>query len=62
MERGAGKEFLGQGWAFPPRVGQDTGRIAMTAHEEDIKQSIRIIVGLCVRTSVAASMIWCSTW
>lgn len=44
MERNAGKEFLGRGWAFPPRVEQDTGRIVMTAHEEDIKQSIRIIV------------------
>lgn len=44
MEGGIGKEFLGQGWAFPPDVERDTGRAVMIAHEEDIRQSIRIIV------------------
>lgn len=44
MEGGIGKAFLGEGWTFPPRVEPDTGRIAMIAHEEDIRESIRIIV------------------
>jgi Bacteriophage baseplate protein W len=38
------KAFLGVGWAFPPCVAPDGGtRIAM--YEEDIQQSIRIILG-----------------
>jgi uncharacterized protein len=44
MTFGDGKEFLGRGWAFPPAVGLDTGRIVSTAYEEDVKQSIRIIL------------------
>ena len=38
------KAFLGKGWAFPPSV-PVTGTPAMTAYEEDIQQSIRIILG-----------------
>ncbi len=38
------KTFLGQGWAFP--VGTDTsGEIALVAHEEDVRQAIRLILG-----------------
>lgn len=38
------KAFLGQGWGFPLQLDQ-TGEIALSAHEEDIRQSIRIILG-----------------
>jgi hypothetical protein len=38
------KEFLGRGWKFPVAVNPTTGRIAMSEHEEDIKESIRIIL------------------
>ncbi|HYG81477.1 MAG TPA: GPW/gp25 family protein [Pyrinomonadaceae bacterium] len=38
------KEFLGRGWKFPVAVDPTTGRIAMSEYEEDIKESIRIIV------------------
>ena len=38
------KEFLGRGWKFPVAVNPATGRIAMSEFEEDIKESIRIIV------------------
>jgi phage baseplate assembly protein W len=38
------KEFLGSGWAFPPALDPD-GRIALAAHEEDIRQAIRVILG-----------------
>ena len=38
------KEFLGRGWKFPVAVNPVTGRIAMSEFEEDIKESIRIIL------------------
>lgn len=41
----AGKAFMGRGWAFPFRVEPATGRIATAADEDDIQQSIRIILG-----------------
>lgn len=39
-----GKEFMGRGWAFPVRVEPATGRIATAADEEDIQESILIIL------------------
>ncbi len=38
------KAFLGIGWAFPPGVEAD-GAPAMAAHQEDIHQALRIILG-----------------
>ncbi|MEO7143713.1 MAG: GPW/gp25 family protein [Bryobacteraceae bacterium] len=38
------KAFLGVGWAFAPCVERD-GHIALVQYEEDIRQSIRIILG-----------------
>jgi phage baseplate assembly protein W len=37
------KDFLGRGWKFPvqPDV---TGRVVMSAYEEDVRESIRIIL------------------
>lgn len=40
-----GKEFMGRGWAYPFRFEPTTGGIATIADEEDIRQSIRIILG-----------------
>jgi len=37
-------DFLGTGWAFPVRVHPLTGRIATASGEDDIEQSIRIIL------------------
>lgn len=38
------KDFLGVGWKYP--VNPDaTGKIAMSKHEEDIRESILIILG-----------------
>lgn len=37
------KEFLGVGWAFPVRPGADGG-VELVAYEQDIEQSIRIIL------------------
>jgi phage baseplate assembly protein W len=38
-----GNAFLGRGWAFP--VEQAEGDVAMAEYEEDVRQSIRIILG-----------------
>ncbi len=37
--------FLGRGWAFPLRLDPATGRAAMVAAEEDIAESLRILMG-----------------
>jgi phage baseplate assembly protein W len=36
--------FLGTGWSFPPRFNQDTGTVEMVSDEEDIVQSLEIIL------------------
>jgi phage baseplate assembly protein W len=40
-----GREFLGVGWAFPVAVATDTGLVELARYEEDIRESIRIILG-----------------
>ncbi len=36
-------DFLGSGWAFPFRIGP-TGGIALSRHERDVEEAIRIIL------------------
>jgi phage baseplate assembly protein W len=38
------KEFLGRGWAYPVGLDRSTGEVADAAYEEDVRQSIRIII------------------
>ena len=38
------KAFLGRGFAFPPKIDPATGHFEMTEDEEDIRQSIYIIL------------------
>jgi len=38
------KDFLGRGWAMPVDVNPYTGFVATAEYEEDIRQSIRIIL------------------
>jgi phage baseplate assembly protein W len=38
------KDFLGRGWAMPVELDPRTGRVASVAYEEDIRQSIMIIL------------------
>jgi phage baseplate assembly protein W len=40
-----GNAFLGRGWKFPIQVDETTGRIMTSEFEEDIAESIRIIIG-----------------
>ena len=44
-EKSVGKEFLGQGLKFPLQVDPRTGKIAMVSAEDDIRESIGIILG-----------------
>lgn len=39
------RDFLGCGWSFPPRINPTTGRFVLSSEEENIRQSIRIILG-----------------
>ncbi len=36
--------FLGTGWAFPPSFDTDTGTVTLVSNEEDIKQSLNILL------------------
>ena len=44
MDQRQDKAFLGRGWGFPVQAGPD-GEVTMTEFEQDIRQSIRIILG-----------------
>ena len=39
------KGFLGTGFKFPVQVDENTGRVKTSSFEEDIEESIRIILG-----------------
>ncbi len=41
---GQNSSFLGIGWSFPPTFNQDTGTVEMVSDEEDIVQSLEIIL------------------
>lgn len=41
---GERKDFLGRGWAMPVGLDPRAGTVATVAYEEDIRQSIRIIL------------------
>lgn len=43
MDTGAGDSFLGSGWAFPPRFRPD-GALGMASGEQDIRESLHIIL------------------
>jgi phage baseplate assembly protein W len=44
MDKEAEKSFLGIGWSFPVAF-DATGEVAQSAYEDDIRESIRIILG-----------------
>lgn len=43
MSADAGHSFLGSGWAFPPRFRRD-GKLDMVGDEQDIRESLQIIL------------------
>lgn len=38
------EEFIGAGWSFPVRT-DATGRVALVSHEQEVEESIRLILG-----------------
>jgi hypothetical protein len=40
----ATKDFLGNGWKFPPRLNA-RGQVELISHEQDIEEAVRIILG-----------------
>lgn len=43
MDDNRDKSYLGKGWAFPPRLGENSVPTAMVSAEEDIRQSLFIL-------------------
>jgi hypothetical protein len=41
------EEFIGSGWAFPLRT-DPTGRIALVSREQEVEESIRLILGTAI--------------
>jgi phage baseplate assembly protein W len=44
MSSGPQKDFLGRGWAMPVQLDPRTGTVAVSEYEDDIRQSILLIV------------------
>lgn len=38
------KDFLGRGWAWPPRIDPVTGQVALSEYEDDIREAIRLLL------------------
>ena len=38
------KAFLGRGWTYPVQIGPDGVDVSLSAHEEDVRQAVRIIL------------------
>lgn len=38
------KSFLGTGWSFPPRFDEETGSLLMVSEEEDIRESLFLLL------------------
>lgn len=45
-------EFLGSGWAFPPRFQQGGAEVKMVSGEEDIEQSLKILLSTSLRERI----------
>ncbi len=56
------KSFLGTGWKFPIQVDESTGRIRMSSYEENIEESVRIIVGTQKGERVMEPEFGCRIW
>lgn len=56
------KAFLGTGWKFPVSVDGAGGRIRMSSNEENIKDSVRIIIGTRKGERVMEPEFGCRIW
>jgi hypothetical protein len=44
MDTDKDRSFLGTGWGFPPRFDLQNGKIAMVSEDDDIRESLRILL------------------
>lgn len=56
------KAFLGTGWKFPVSVDGAAGRIKMSSNEENIEESVRIIIGTRLGERVMEPEFGCRIW
>lgn len=56
------KAFLGTGWKFPVSVDGAAGRIKMSSNEENIEDSVRIIIGTRPGERVMEPEFGCGIW
>lgn len=56
-----GKEYIGQGWAFPVQL-DTNGKVALVTGRDDIEQSIRIILGTIPGERVMRPNFGCRAW
>lgn len=56
------KAFLGTGWKFPVQVDGAAGRIRMSSNEENIEDSVRIIIGTRRGERVMEPEFGCRIW
>lgn len=52
--------FLGRGWSFPPSFSSSTGQVDMVSGDEDIRQSLRILLSTAVGERVMVPGFGCN--
>ena len=52
--------FLGTGWAFPPAFDSDSGSVEMVQEEEDIRQSLQILLSTSIGERVMQPLYGCN--
>lgn len=52
MTMSANQSFLGTGWGFPPEFNRDAGEVRMVPGEDDIDESLRILMATVPRERV----------
>lgn len=52
--------FLGKGWAFPPRFDKNSRTVEMVFGEEDIRQSLHILLSTSVGERVMQPLFGCN--
>lgn len=45
MEENLNRAYLGRGWGFPPSFNPNAGRVELVQEEQDIEQSLNILLG-----------------
>lgn len=53
------KSFLGTGWAFPPAFDRNSGTVEMVSHEQDINQSLDILLSTSLGERVMQPLYGC---